>query len=151
MFATFPCENAAELVTILNDEPGGNVAWIARFSSGWAGSLRSCLSTLSSLVPSRVVSTFGSNVGYDASARIAPVLGLIATTRSRVAAVSSQRLVGSLLGRRADSQLDRGALLLLAGQQGGQVVHGKPRVGAVRAGCSRSARCRTGCRSCRSR
>ena len=32
--ATLPSENAAELVTILKDEPGGYVCWIARFRSG---------------------------------------------------------------------------------------------------------------------
>ncbi len=34
VFATAPVENAAELVMILNVEPGGNVTWVARLSSG---------------------------------------------------------------------------------------------------------------------
>ena len=38
--ATFPVEKAVELVTILNEEPGGKVAIGARLSSGWAGSRR---------------------------------------------------------------------------------------------------------------
>ena len=53
---------------------------MARFSSGWAGSCSSCLSILSNCVPLKVVSAFGLKVGYEASARIAPVLGWIATT-----------------------------------------------------------------------
>src|SRR5215472_2830141 len=43
---------------------------------------------------------------------------------------ADERAVGGLLGRRADGQLHGGALLLLAGQQRGEVVHGEPRVGA---------------------
>ena len=78
-----------------------------------AAGCRSC----SSCVPSKVVSSFGLNVGYDASARMAPVLGLDRHRRGRVAAVGCQRLVGGVLRGRADGQLDGRALLLLAGQQ----------------------------------
>ncbi len=53
---------------------------MARLSSGWAGSRSSWLSILTNFGPSSVVSRFGLNVGYDAMARIAPVLGLSATT-----------------------------------------------------------------------
>src|SRR5580693_3402982 len=60
VLATAPVENAVELVTILNVEPGGNVSWIARFSSGFAGLSRSALSFASSWALSRVASRFGS-------------------------------------------------------------------------------------------
>src|SRR5258708_29155753 len=77
--ATLPVENAAELVTSLNDDPGGKVALMARLSSGWAGSRRDCLAILSSFAPSSVVYLLGSNVGTDARARIAPLRGSMAT------------------------------------------------------------------------
>ena len=53
----------AELVTILNVEPGGYVPCKARFSSGCAGSVSSFLSTLLSLAPSWTASTLGSKLG----------------------------------------------------------------------------------------
>ena len=55
--------SSAELVTILNVEPGGYVPCRARFSSGCAGSLSSLLSTLLSLAPSWMASTLGSKLG----------------------------------------------------------------------------------------
>src|SRR5215469_1397880 len=76
---TRPVPNAAELVIILNVEPGGNVSFRARLSSGWLGSCRYAVSILFSCVPDIVAYLFGSKVGYEASASIAPVLGLIAT------------------------------------------------------------------------
>src|SRR5215469_1183895 len=54
VFFTRPVEKAAELVTTLNEEPGGNVAEMARFSSGWDLSVSSCWSTWLSFVPSSV-------------------------------------------------------------------------------------------------
>src|SRR5450432_4136442 len=51
--ATLPVLSAAELVMTLNEEPGGNVTWVARFSSGWAGSCRYAASILLSRVPDR--------------------------------------------------------------------------------------------------
>src|SRR5580658_4306064 len=70
--ASLPVENAAALVTILNVEPGGYVALIARLSSGCAGFASSSLSILTNFVPLSVVSRLGLNVGTDAMARIAP-------------------------------------------------------------------------------
>ena len=61
--ATLPVLNAVELVISLNVEPGGNVSLIARFSSGWAGSLTSRLSILLNLTPSCVARAFGSKLG----------------------------------------------------------------------------------------
>ena len=52
---------------------------MARLSSGCAGSLSSSLSIFTNFGPLSVVSRFGLNVGYDARARIAPVLGSMAT------------------------------------------------------------------------
>ena len=54
---------AVELVTTLNDEPGGNVTLIARFSSGWSGSVSSRSSFFFSSLPFSVASWFGSNDG----------------------------------------------------------------------------------------
>src|SRR5258706_5883372 len=88
-FATLPVVNAAELVMTLNDDPGGKVTLMARLSSGCAGSWRHCKSILSSFAPSSVVYLLGSNVGTDASARIAPVLGLIATAAASCPSGSS--------------------------------------------------------------
>src|ERR1700722_11695988 len=50
----------AELVTILNVEPGGRVVWVALFSSGLGLSALSWLSTLLSVGVSCTVSRFGS-------------------------------------------------------------------------------------------
>src|SRR5215472_12927004 len=80
VFATLPVENAPALVTTLNDEPGGNVISVARLTRGCAGSWRYWASILSSFVPSSVVYLLGSNVGFEARAKIAPVDGLMATT-----------------------------------------------------------------------
>src|ERR1022692_3310981 len=77
--ATLPVLNAVELVISLNVEPGGNVSLIARFSSGAPGALTSRLSTLLNLTPSWVASSFGSKLGNEARARIAPVRGSMAT------------------------------------------------------------------------
>src|SRR6266403_2025971 len=61
--ATFPVENAVELVTILKVEPGGNVVLMALLIRGCAGSARSRWSFLISFLPSSVASRFGSKVG----------------------------------------------------------------------------------------
>src|SRR6516225_2321686 len=58
-----PVENAAELVTILNVDPGGKVSLIARFSSGCCGELRYFWSALLSAFPFSVASLFGLNDG----------------------------------------------------------------------------------------
>src|SRR6185437_13318451 len=50
----------AELVTILNVEPGGRVVWAALFSSGLGFCLLSWVSTSLSLVVSSTASWFGS-------------------------------------------------------------------------------------------
>src|SRR6516165_532029 len=74
-----PVENAVELVTILNVDPGGKVSLIARFSSGCCGELRYFSSARFSAFPSNVASLLGLKVGYEASARMAPVRGSMAT------------------------------------------------------------------------
>src|SRR5262245_66049554 len=74
-----PLENAAELVTILNVDPGGKVSLIARFSSGCCGELRYFLSALLSSLPLSVASLLGLKDGSEASARMAPVEGSMAT------------------------------------------------------------------------
>jgi len=55
--------SSAELVTILNVEPGGYAPARARFSNGCALSLSSWLSTLFSLTPSWMASRLGSKLG----------------------------------------------------------------------------------------
>src|SRR5215472_3603013 len=62
-FLTLPVLNAAELVISLKLEPGGNVALIARFSNGCAGSLTICLSTLLNFTGSSVARLLGSKLG----------------------------------------------------------------------------------------
>src|SRR5215469_3747856 len=80
VLATLCVLNAAELVTTLNDDPGGYVSEMARLSSGCPGALISALSIWLNLVPLKVVSTFGLKVGYDARARTRPLVGSSATT-----------------------------------------------------------------------
>src|SRR5580692_1255728 len=75
VFATVPVENAAELVMILNVEPGGKVTWVARLSSGLLLAALKRLLTLASFPVSRVAKAFGLNDGLEAMARMAPVLG----------------------------------------------------------------------------
>src|SRR6266567_3964429 len=58
----FP-DSHVELVTTLNEEPGGNVSLIALLSSGWRGSCRYCLSILSSRVPLSVAYRLGLKLG----------------------------------------------------------------------------------------
>src|SRR5215470_6971253 len=58
-----PVENAVELVTILNVEPGGKVSLIARLSSGCCGELRYFLSALLRALPLSVASLLGLKVG----------------------------------------------------------------------------------------
>src|SRR5215472_6418972 len=74
-----PVENAVALVTILNVDPGGKVSLMARLSSGCCEELRYFASILLSCVPLNVVYLLGLNVGYEASARMAPVDGWMAT------------------------------------------------------------------------
>src|SRR5215469_6008218 len=74
-----PVENAVELVTILNVDPGGKVSLIARLSSGCFGSSRYFWSARFSALPLKVASLLGLKVGYEASARMAPVRGSMAT------------------------------------------------------------------------
>src|SRR5579862_6777434 len=71
--------NSVDEVTILNVDPGGKVVSMARLSRGCDGSWRYLLSTWLSCDPLRVAYLLGLKVGYDASARTAPVEGLIAT------------------------------------------------------------------------
>src|SRR6266498_3978160 len=56
---TFPRDSAVALVTTLKVEPGGNVALMARLSSGCRRSCRYCRSILSSRLPLRVAYRFG--------------------------------------------------------------------------------------------
>ena len=52
--------NHAELVTILNVEPGGKVVWVALFSSGLGYCAMSWVSFLFSVLVSCTASWFGS-------------------------------------------------------------------------------------------
>src|SRR5215472_13406538 len=67
----FPVEKAAELVTILNVDPGGKVWLIALLSSGCPGEFRYFWSAWFSALPSKVASLLGLKLGYEASARMA--------------------------------------------------------------------------------
>src|SRR5215472_14154448 len=75
----FPVENAVELVTTLNVDPGGKVSLIARLSSGCCGELRYFWSARFSALPLNVASLLGLKVGYEANASMAPVRGSMAT------------------------------------------------------------------------
>src|SRR6516162_3901283 len=58
-----PVEKAAELVTILNVDPGGKVSLIARLSSGCWGEFRYFWSAFCSAVPLKVASLLGLKLG----------------------------------------------------------------------------------------
>src|SRR5260370_28281387 len=58
-----PVENAVELVTTLNVDPGGKVSLIARLSSGCWGELRYLWSARFSALPLKVASLLGLTVG----------------------------------------------------------------------------------------
>src|SRR5215469_4344692 len=75
----FPLENAVELVTILNVDPGGKVSLIARLSNGCCGELRYFLSALLRALPLSVASLLGLKDGEEASAMMAPVEESMAT------------------------------------------------------------------------
>ncbi len=62
-------------------EPGGYSPWIARSSIGFRGDSNRWLRASDD----PLTKTSGSNVGYDASALIAPVVGSITTTAPPVA------------------------------------------------------------------
>src|SRR5215813_15105084 len=73
-----PCCRPATDMGTFQVEPGGYLAWIARFSRGVCGSFNSALySARPSLVVMRCENRFGSNVGAEASAKISPLLGSI--------------------------------------------------------------------------
>ena len=72
-----PLEIAPEPVTILNVEPVGDAAPIARSNSGLSLSLSSRAYFFSSI---GVANSFGSNSGIDASASTPPLVGSITTT-----------------------------------------------------------------------
>ena len=78
-----PLSSAAAAVTILNVEPGGYVSRIARLSIGRPVAESSRSYALRIAGGSCEARRFGSNDGVLAIARIAPVLGLIATTAPR--------------------------------------------------------------------
>src|ERR1700748_1960415 len=59
-FLVESCVYHAELVTILNGEPGGRVVWVALFSSGLGFCWMSWLSALLNLLVSITASWFGS-------------------------------------------------------------------------------------------
>ncbi len=75
-----PLASAAAAVTSLNVDPGGYVSDSARSSIGWFGSLVSVSQACRCLVGSWSARAFGSYDGLVTRARMAPVVGLRATT-----------------------------------------------------------------------
>ncbi len=114
--ATLPVWNAAELVISLNDDPGGNVSLMARFSSGAAGFLRSRASFLATLalligrVRRHGQDGAGPRVDRDRGGRLSH---------------RGERCVRGRLSLGADRQVDARALLRFAGEQAFQVVDGE--------------------------
>src|ERR1043165_1623004 len=80
-----PCCNPATDIGIFQVDPGGYLAWIARLSKGVCGSVSNALySARPALAVMRCEKRFGSKVGYEAMARISPLLGFIATITPRL-------------------------------------------------------------------
>jgi hypothetical protein len=97
-FGSTPSSSAAEAVTSLNVEPGG-YSWSFAFeSSGRFGSFVSRLYAAVADLTSCDASSFGSNVGLEAIARISPVEGSIATTAPSPAFWSSRAATSCRFG-----------------------------------------------------
>ena len=144
--------SAAAAVITLNVEPGVYVDWIARLTSGKAGSL-TIASQRSSIWP-------GSNVGALAIARIAPVFGIEHDDRPRLAAQRvDRRLLDPRVQRQHDVRADRRAVEQRRRSSGRPGRPSAPRAGSrrtdLRCRCCRTApsgsrRCAPGRRSDRS-
>ena len=109
-------------VTSLKVDPGGSRSpAIARLMSGSPASFSSAWYRASTVAVSWLARAFGSNVGFETIARIAPVFGSSAIT-APVSPCSGELVPGDLLRGRVDRQFDGGALRCLAGDDLVQLI-----------------------------